>query len=354
MATEPKRDHDSDDIWEAGADGGRSTGESAPCEALQLDLSCLADGELNEVAAAGVMARLETHTECRDFFDHVRAQVRMHRDLADPDHLVRQFGRLTGRGLGEGFAAREAVHGLASIFYRLGKAYALNAIDPDFRTRVFEKAVAIEPTRAHGRGFVDGMASRNSSALDWHTKRHLLNGSLERIDKPIDKAKKLLGECLALENDFEPALLYSAFLEMHEGRRVKAVRMFEQIFRTAIDPASKGHAAVMIGKIHEEDEDYRTALKWFRWVGVSGLADDVPQFFFARFNVGMCYAHLERPQHALDAFRTMLDRHPERVADVAGFFARSPALRLAVESQPGFADALVARCPELFKTPPAA
>jgi len=350
MATDPIHDPSFEDLRH----DEPLRGESAPCEALQLDLSSLVDGELDEVAAAGAMARLESHPECREFFDHVRAQVRLHRDLADPDHLVRQYGRLTGQGLGQGFAAREAVHKLASIFYQLGKAYALNAIDPDFRTRVFEKAVAIEPTRARGRGYVDGMAARGGSGLDWHGKRHLLNGSLERIEKPIEKARKLLQECLALESDYEPALLYVAFLEMHEGRRVKAVRLFEQVFRTAVDPASRGHAAIMIGKIHEEDEDYRTALKWFRWVGISGLADDMPQFFFARFNSGLCYAHLERQEHALDTFRTMLDRHPDRVADLASFFARSPALRLEVESQPGFADALVERCPELFKTPPAA
>ncbi|MEZ5979466.1 MAG: tetratricopeptide repeat protein [Planctomycetota bacterium] len=332
--------------------GGRSDTCSPECESLQADLSSLVDGELDEVAAASAMAKLESHPECRDFFENVRAQVRMHGELADSDKLVDQFARLVGAEPGHGFLAREAVHRLAAIFYQLGKAYALNAIDPDFRIRVFEKAAEIEPMRARGRGYVDGMSSRGaSSGLDWSSKRHLLNGSLERIAKPLDKARKLLRECLLLEPDYEPALLWSAYIEMHDGRRVKAARMFEDVFRVGVDPASRGHAAVMLGKIHEEEQDYATALKWFRWVGISGLADDLPQFFFSRFNAGLCYSHLERPERALDSFRTLLDRHPDRITEIAGFFANSPGLRLCVESQPGFADALVERCPELFRAP---
>jgi tetratricopeptide (TPR) repeat protein len=320
---------------------------SGECEALQMELSSLVDGELDEVAAAGALARLESSPSCREFFDHARAQVRAHRELADPDALLR---RLTGIELGEGFVAREAVHRLASIFYQLGKAYALSATDPDFRTRVFEKAVAVEPTRAHARGLVDGMTASGRGGLDWHSKRHLFNGSLERIERPIEKARKLLRECLELEDDYEPALLYLAFLEMNEGRRVKASRMFEDVFRNGVDPACRGHAAVMIGKIHEEEEDHRTALTWFRWVGLSGLADNMPEFFFARFNSALCYAHLGAPERAIDSFRTMLDRHPDRASDLAGFLAASPGLRNEVESQPGFAEALVARCPELFQS----
>lgn len=327
---------------------GHDWSESAECEALQVDLSSLVDGELNEVAAAGAMARLESHPECQDFFDHVRAQVQAHAKLADPDALLRQ---LTGANLGAGFEAREAVHRLASIFYQLGKAYALNATDPDFRTRVFEKAVDVEPTRARARGLVDGMTAsgRGGADLDWASKRHLFNGSLERIENPIDKARRLLRECLALEDDYEPAQIYLAFLELSDGRRVKASRLFEGVWREGVDPACRGHAAVQMGLIHLEEEDYRTALVWFRWVALSGLADNQPEFFFARFNTALAYAHLGSPQRSVDTFRTMLDRHPDRVADVAGFLANSPVLRNEVETQPGFAELLVERCPELFR-----
>jgi len=323
--------------------------ESAECEALQADLSSLVDGELDEVAAAGAMARLESHPECRDFFEHVRAQVQAHAKLADPDALLRQ---LTGANLGQGFEAREAVHRLASIFYQLGKAYALNATDPDFRTRVFEKAVEVEPTRARARGLVDGMTASGRGGLDWASKRHLFNGSLERIEKPMDKARRLLRECLALEDDYEPALLYLAFLEMREGRRVKAARLFEDVWRNGVDPACRGHAASQLGVIHLDEEDYRTALVWFRWIALSGLADNQPEFFFARFNTALAYAHLGSPRRSVDSFRTMLDRHPERVAEVAGFLANSPGLRNEVETQPGFAQMLVERCPELLRADP--
>ena len=57
------------------------------CVQFQLDLSCLVDGELDEVAAAHAIAHLEDCSVCSSFFEDARAQVRAHRDLADTDDL---------------------------------------------------------------------------------------------------------------------------------------------------------------------------------------------------------------------------------------------------------------------------
>ena len=83
--------------------------------------------------------------------------------MADPTRLLAQVAALTGADLAAGAdianeaRAIELVSRLASIFYQLGKAYVLAASRPDQRTRVFERAVAVEPTQTRGRGFVDGV-----------------------------------------------------------------------------------------------------------------------------------------------------------------------------------------------------
>ncbi|HKX45531.1 MAG TPA: hypothetical protein VJP77_02420 [Planctomycetota bacterium] len=331
-----------------------STPESVAgaCGHLQVELSCLADGELHEAEAARAIAQLETCGDCRSFFDGVREQVRLHREADDAVALSRRFEELTG-ALPPDLEARQLVHRLASIFYQLGKAYALSAIDPGYRQRVFERAVAIDATRARARGFIDGVAARGEEpgGLGWGSRRHLLNGALERIESPLEKARRLLEESLEVEPDYENALLWLAFLDRQEGRLLKAARAFEHVFETAVDPANRGHAAMQLGKLHAAEGEHREALRWFRWVCQSGLADLDERFYVARFNVGLCHAHLASPQRAIDAFRGLLDAYPERARETAELFARSPELRSVVDRQEGFAAALLRACPELFRAP---
>src|SRR5688572_12304633 len=102
------------------------------CAQFQLDLSCLVDGELDEVAGARAIGHLEDCEACRTFFDDVRDQVRAHRELAQPEGLLARYAALMG---GKGLAEVETtglVQRLATIFYQLGKAYVLAGADPGF------------------------------------------------------------------------------------------------------------------------------------------------------------------------------------------------------------------------------
>ena len=321
------------------------------CSELQLQLSMLVDGELSEQAAGRAIAELESCPACREFFDSIRGQVRLHRELHDTDSLSLQYAELIGEAVPLDLETRQAVHRLAEIFYQLGKAYALSALDPDFRTRVFEQAVAVESTRVHGRGFVDGVALRRGGeygGFDWHAKRHLLNGTLEKIEEPLVKARRLLEEALVVEPDHEPTQLYLGFLEAREGKKIAAAKRFRRVFDEAVEEGHRGHAATQLGVLHAEEGSYREALVWYRWIGISGLADLDPRFFVAKFSAGVCYVHLGRRRQALDTFRAMLDRHPERADELADFFARSPVMQREIDAQPGFPEELLATCPELF------
>jgi tetratricopeptide (TPR) repeat protein len=324
------------------------------CAQFQLDLSCLVDGELDEVAGARAIAHLEDCDACRTFFDDVRDQVRAHRELARPEGLLASYAALLGSG---GFAELEAtglVQRLATVFYQLGKAYVLAGTDPGFRVRVFEKAAQIASLQTRGRGFVDGVLASGrgeTGGIDWSEARHLLNGRLERIESPLEKGRRLLEEAVASDPGHEEARIYLAWLDAHEGRRIRAARSFRQIFRSSIDDANRAHAAVQLGKLLAEEGETRKALACNRWIVSSGLADRDPRFFVARFNIGLYYADLRRPADCLRAFRELLDRHPERAGEVAELFARSPKTRALIDRQPGLAEALVRTCPELFVQP---
>jgi tetratricopeptide (TPR) repeat protein len=336
--------------------------DSAVCEALQADLSSLIDGELDDRAAVRAIAHLEACEGCREFFDHIRAHVNLHQDLSDSDTLLGRFALLTGAddGAPRDLESRLLVHRLATILYQIGKAYALSVLDDAWRQRVFEPAVHIERARVMGRGFIDGVAADRSRGeergpgVDWAAKRHLLNGTLERIPTREEKARRLLEECLAVEHDHEPAHIYLALLDARDGKVLRASRRLEEVFHTAVDPMNRGHAASQMGRMLFGEGDYRGALVWFRWIRASGLADEDARFAVVRFNIGLCYAHMGERQRALDAFRDMLDHHPDRAGELADIFRGSPLLRAAIDRQPGFTMALARTCPELFVAPVAA
>lgn len=328
------------------------------CNHFQLDLSCLVDGELEEHAAARAMLHLEDCSGCRDFFEDTREQVRLHRDMADPDRLFARIAMLTGASgpsLREEAQGIELVHKLATVFYKLGKAYVLAVTDPGYRERVFEKAVPVNATQTRARGFVDGVLSstgRDAGGVDWEAARKMLNGRLERIESPLEKGRRLLEEALGADASHEEARLYLAWLHAHEGKQLLAAREYQAVFDTAIDEANRGHAAIQLGRLHSAEEDYRRSIACWRWVTMSGLADSDDRFFVARFNLGMVYALTGNRARSLSYFRELLDRHPAHVNEVAGLFARSPRLRAAIDEQPGFGEELVATCPELFRSPP--
>jgi tetratricopeptide (TPR) repeat protein len=329
-------------------------GMSEVCTSFQLDLSALVDGELETSTAGRAVMHMEACTVCRSFFEDVRSFVRLHREASEPERLFAHIALLTG---GDALATVEGidlVHRLATIYYQLGKAYVLAGIDPDYRQKVFETAVPIAEYQSRGRGFVDGVLLEGKASvggLDWQRARSMLNGKLEKIDGPLEKGRRLLEEAIGTDPSHEEAQLYLAFLHGHEGRRLTAAEEYRRIFRTAIDPRNRGHAAVQLGRLHSAEANYRKAIACWRWVTICGLADEDERFFVARFNLGMAYALMGDQRRSLHYFRQLLDRHTDRTGEVAELFSRSPRLRGAIDSKPGFAEALLATCPELFSLP---
>jgi tetratricopeptide (TPR) repeat protein len=330
--------------------------EGAPevCLNFQVDLSCLVDGELDEGAAGRAVMHMEACDCCRGFFEDTRAQMRLHRDISDPTRLFARIATLTGEEMAAQSEGISLVHRLATIFYQLGKAYVLAAIDPGYRERVFESTVPLTDSQVRGRGFVDGVLMQgktNAGGLDWQRARAMLNGKLERIESPIEKGRRLLEEAIATDPSHEEAQLYLAFLHGHEGKRLTAAEEYRRIFNTAIQETNRGHAAIQLGRLHASEKNYKKAIACWRWLTISGLADLDDRFFVARFNLGMVYALAGNQGRSLSYFRELLDRHPKRVGEVADLFARSPKLREAIDQKPGFPEALMRICPEIFVTP---
>ena len=323
------------------------------CVNFQLDLSCLVDGELDQDAAGRAVVHMEACDCCRGFFEDTRAQIKLHRDMSDPDRLFARIAMLTGEEMLAKSEGIDLVHRLATIFYQLGKAYVLAAIDPGYRERVFESTVPVKEVQVRGRGFVDGVLMQGKTragGLDWQRARAMLNGKLERIESPLEKGRRLLEEAIGTDPSHEEAQLYLAFLHGHEGKRLRAAEEYRRIFNTAVNETNRGHAAIQLGRLHASEKNYKKAIACWRWLTISGLADLDDRFFVARFNLGMVHALAGNQERSLQYFRELLDRHSRRAGEVAELFARSPKLRESIDNQPGFPEALVSTCPEIFTT----
>ncbi len=324
------------------------------CESFQLDLSCLVDGELDEKAAARAMLHLENCAECRCFFEDTRQCVQLHLDMADPDRLLARLSTLTGREIVDEAKGIELVHRLSTVLYQLGKAYVLAGTNPGWTTRVFEQAVPVETTQTKGRGFVDGVVMSgqgDAGGVDWRRARGILNGQLEKIVSPLEKGRRLLEEAISVDGSHEEARLYLAFLDAHEGKTLKAFDSYRRVFLTAFDENNRGHAAAQLGQLYGNEGNFRKALACFRWISIAGLTRRDERFFVVHFNIGVLYARLGEQQRSLASFRKLLDQYPNRLADILQLFAESNPLQQAIESQRGFAEGILATCPELFGGP---
>jgi len=347
------------DAWDKDAWGKGLTEQQL---ALQADLSCLVDGELDEPAAARAMVALEESPECQEFFDDLRRFARLHRDMSDPERFEARVVMLGSREIAQAAEEVDLAHRLATIFYQLGKAYTLAAFDREgFAERVFESAVPVAEAKTRGRGFVDGIASsgRGGEGVDWTGARHLLNGRLERIEGPLEKGRRLLEQAVEVDPSHEEARIYLAYIFSSEGKSLRAADLYHDVFDTGIDVANRGHAAMQLGRMRHREGDLRGALRFWRWMSMAGLEQVDGRFSLVHFNIGLAQLQAGREDVALGSFRRLVDgclAAETPLAEVASLFLENDDARRLLEASEGFVPRLARTIPEVFQSyaPPAA
>ena len=118
-----------------------------------------------------------------------------------------------------------------------------------------------------------------------------------------------------------------------------------------MDPDTRGHAAMQLGRLYRGEGDFRRALVLWRWMSISGLVASEPRFNLVHFNIGVTYAEMGATDRSVDSFRKLLDLHLDAggdVSDIASLFVQNDDARALFESRPGFVARLTARLPELF------
>lgn len=338
-----------------------------PCRAIQLDLSCMVDGEADAAAVRRALIHVEICAACRTFLDQVRGCLALHRDLCDPRLLMRGLRRVNGLELFTRSSIRSNLRRLSEYFYQLGKAYLLAATDERYLLQVFEEPVPIAGTEERGRGFVDGHLAAElraqderadatprdfdldaGAAYDWVKAQSLLDGHFEAREKNLLKARMLLEEALLVRPSYAEARLYLAFYYQQGGDLERAEREYRRVFETARKMRNRAHAAVQLGVLQHERGELQSAVRCFRWITRSGLVRRDGRFFFVFYNLGVLYARLEDFDRSAKCFEILYHRHRAQGSQIERFLNRADAFLCTVAERPEFAAALAQACPDWF------
>ncbi len=296
------------------------------CAGFQCDLSSLLDSELPEESARKSLVHLESCGTCSEFFQAIRLQALAHRDLAVPGSLARRMRRLRGHDLFEGMTDSEIVRRLATALYELGKAYALAATDGEYLLKIAQDPVALESFQ-NGEAAQAVHAAMESGACK--AAADLLEG--EKNDF-LAEAGSLLAEALRLKPRFAEARLYRGFV-MHANDHPEEARAeYREVFLRTDRRANRGHAAVQLGMLYDEAGEHRKALRIYRWVVASGLADRCPEFAFVLHNIAVEHLSLGEPEEAAAIFRTICDQHPELWESSQSWLLESPSLLVRLQA----------------------
>jgi tetratricopeptide (TPR) repeat protein len=271
------------------------------CLDFQSLLSAMLDAQVTDNEASGAMLHLEHCSNCTEFFGAIRLQALAHNELDAHQFDVAKCSPSAVRDFFGDCDDSQIVRRLARALYQLGKAYTLMAASEDsYLLSVSEAPVDID-------AFVDTEAS--SALADAQLAG---TDNSEQISLPtgknhaLAKAKSLLEQCLALKPQYSEANLYLGQIYVHLQDFEQACAQFERVFKGSERLVMRVHAAMQIAMVFNEQQNHKTALRYYRWIVASGILGLDTTFGFVFHNIAMQHQQLndeQRAQRALELYR---------------------------------------------------
>ncbi len=322
-----------------------------PCRPIQVDLSCMMDGELGPAAVRRVLVHMEVCPKCRDFFAQLRRQVKAHQDPWG--FMERGLGRSPARAPRKSGGKEKQLH-LAQIFYELGKAYVLLSVSPGFR-----REIAVEPVPVPDHGdpeaeFLEkvlGGVTRGGREDRWVPARSVLEKTLESEESKeenLAKGTQLLEEALDIMPRFFEARIYLGHAKNLGGDLEGACDEFRKVLRASRSLPIRGFALENLGNVYLQMRCYEEAARCFRRVVLGDVLSRDPRFATSWFNLGLSYAFLGRFQESLECFRNLYEGFPEKRKAAGEMLAGHKGLGEILKKNPAFAGELRRSFPEFF------
>ena len=251
------------------------------------------DEQVTDNEASGAMLHLEHCPDCTEFFGAIRLQALAHNERHAHQFDVAKCSISAVKDFFGDCDDAQIVRRLARALYQLGKAYTLMAASEDsYLLSVSEAPVDIED-------FVDSEAS--SALADAQLAG---TDNSEKISLPtgkkhaLAKGKSLLEQCLALKPQYSEANLYLGQIHVHLQDFEQAFTQFEKVFKGSERLVMRVHAAMQIAMVFNEQQNHKTALRYYRWIVASGILELDTTFGFVFHNIAMQHQQLNDEQYA--------------------------------------------------------
>ena len=251
------------------------------------------DAQVTDNEASGAMLHLEHCSDCTDFFGAIRLQALAHNELEAHQFDVAKCSISAVKDFFGDSDDAQIVRRLARALYQLGKAYTLMAASEDnYLLSVSEAPVDIE-------AFADSEAS--SALADAQLAG---TDNSEKISLPtgkkhaLAKGKSLLEQCLVLKPQYSEANLYLGQIHVHLQDLEQAFTQFEKVFKGSERLVMRVHAAMQIAMVFNEQQNHKSALRYYRWIVASGILELDATFGFVFHNIAMQHQQLNDEQHA--------------------------------------------------------
>jgi len=251
------------------------------------------DAQVTDSEASGGMLHLEHCSDCTDFFGAIRLQALAHNELDAHQFDVAKCSISAVKDFFGDSDDAQIIRRLARALYQLGKAYTLMAASEDsYLLSVSEAPVDIE----------DFVGSEASSALADAQLAGTDNS--EKISLPtgkkhaLAKGKSLLEQCLVLKPQYSEANLYLGQIHVHLQDFEQAFTQFEEVFKGSERLVMRVHAAMQIAMVFNEQQNHKSALRYYRWIVASGILELDATFGFVFHNIAMQHQQLNDEQHA--------------------------------------------------------
>ena len=251
------------------------------------------DAQVTDSEASGGMLHLEHCSDCTDFFGAIRLQALAHNELDAHQFDVAKCSISAVKDFFGDSDDAQIIRRLARALYQLGKAYTLMAASEDsYLLSVSEAPVDIE----------DFVGSEASSALADAQLAGTDNS--EKISLPtgkkhaLAKGKSLLEQCLVLKPQYSEANLYLGQIHVHLQDFEQAFTQFEKVFKGSERLVMRVHAAMQIAMVFNEQQNHKSALRYYRWIVASGILELDATFGFVFHNIAMQHQQLNDEQHA--------------------------------------------------------
>jgi tetratricopeptide (TPR) repeat protein len=363
-----------------------------PCLQIQMDLSAMLDGELDQPTMRRVLVHADVCPSCRLFLHGIRSQAKAHLDL----HAIFEGRALAAVDLDdaeEGVAAktclgavmggsrdglrrdgepmrsaslaaalrqklRESRLALTRVLYELGRGHVLLGTSPSFYRAVAREPVPIPDACMRGRNLLDEVrrlapALQSEAAGHEWVRAKLLFETNHRASpaESLDKGIELLREVLLLRPRYHEARIYLGHAYHIRQNRELARHEFRIVLADAGDLIMRAFALENLGNVDLEEGFPARAIPHFLQLVHSGAIDKEPRFFTTYFNLALAYGLLAQFDACIHWLERLHVEFPHKRGPMRKELHSRAQFAAALARRPDVTATLIRRFPDWFPLP---